>query len=121
MKKTTRSALVLVSMLASLPAASSAANPFIQTMFTADPAPMVHDGTLYLFSSHDEEAGEIGNFNLKNWALATTTDLVNWSQHGAIASLRDFPWAAQEYGGALAYWLIHYSTLKSKVELLLRI
>ena len=66
-------------------------------MYTADPAPVVHDGTLYLFSSHDEDQGKIGTFNLKNWALASTTDMVNWTQHGTIASLRDFPWAAKEY------------------------
>jgi hypothetical protein len=41
-----------------LPAASFALNPVIQTMYTADPAPMVHDGTLYLFSGHDEDVGE---------------------------------------------------------------
>lgn len=60
---------------------------------------MVHDGTLYLFSDHDEDAGEVGNFNLKDWVLATTTDMVNWTQHGAIASLRDFKWAGSGWGG----------------------
>ena len=39
MKETTRPALVLLSVLASLPAASFALNPVIQTMYTADPAP----------------------------------------------------------------------------------
>ncbi|SOD52688.1 Beta-xylosidase [Pseudoxanthomonas wuyuanensis] len=68
-------------------------------MYTADPAPMVHDGTLYLFSSHDEDVGEPNNFNMKDWVLATTTDMVNWTQHGAVASLRDFPWAAKEISG----------------------
>ena len=96
MNKTTRSAAALLSVLAWLPTASFALNPVIQTMYTADPAPMVHDGTLYLFSSHDEDVGEKNNFNMKNWVLATTTDMVNWTQHGAIASLRDFPWAAKE-------------------------
>ena len=74
MKKTTLSAVVLLSVLASLRAVSFARNPIIQTMYTADPAPMVHDGTLYLFSDHDEDKGEKNNFNLKNWVLATTTD-----------------------------------------------
>ncbi|HSH96277.1 MAG TPA: family 43 glycosylhydrolase [Roseimicrobium sp.] len=68
-------------------------------MYTADPAPMVHDGTLYLFSSHDEDKGEKGNFNLKNWVLSTTTDMVNWTQHGTIASLHDFKWAGSGWGG----------------------
>ncbi|USX24218.1 family 43 glycosylhydrolase [Oxalobacteraceae bacterium OTU3CINTB1] len=99
MKKSTRSAAVLLSALTSLPLASFALNPVIQTMYTADPAPMVHNGTLYLFSSHDEEVGEKNNFNMKNWVLATTTDMVNWTQHGVIASLRDFPWAAKEISG----------------------
>ncbi|USX17888.1 family 43 glycosylhydrolase [Oxalobacteraceae bacterium OTU3REALA1] len=99
MKKTTCSAAVLLSALASLPLPSYALNPVIQTMYTADPGPMVHDGTLYLFSSHDEDVGEANNFNMKNWVLATTTDMVNWTQHGVIASLRDFPWAAKEISG----------------------
>lgn len=99
MKKTHRCAVTLLSVLATLPAASFARNPVVQTMYTADPAPMVHQGTLYLFSSHDEDAGEANNFNMKNWVLATTTDMVNWTQHGVIASLRDFPWAAKEISG----------------------
>ncbi|WP_082532652.1 glycoside hydrolase family 43 protein [Pelomonas sp. Root1237] len=99
MKKTAFSAVVLSSVLALLPATSFARNPVIQTMYTADPAPMVHQGTLYLFSSHDEDVGEANNFNMKNWVLATTTDMVNWTQHGAVASLRDFPWASKENSG----------------------
>ena len=99
MKKTTRSAVILLSVLASLPVASFALNPVIQTMYTADPAPMVHKGKVYLFSSHDQAVGEKNNFNMKDWVLSTTTDMVNWTQHGVIASLRDFPWAAKEISG----------------------
>ena len=29
--------------------------PIIQTKFTADPAPMVYDGTVYLYTTHDED------------------------------------------------------------------
>ena len=64
-------------MLASLPAASFALNPVTQTMYTADPALMVHDGTLYLFSSHDEDVGEANNFNMggeRGGAKQTTQD-----------------------------------------------
>ncbi|WP_322400340.1 glycoside hydrolase family 43 protein [Massilia luteola] len=99
MKKATRSAVVLLSVLATVPATSFALNPVVQTMYTADPAPVVHHGTLYLFSSHDQDVGKKNNFNMKDWVLATTTDMVNWTQHGAIASLRDFPWAAKEISG----------------------
>ena len=101
MKKRIFPAVVLLSALALLPATSFALNPIIQTMYTADPAPIVHNGTLYLFSGHDEDVGEANNFNMKNWVVSTTTDMVNWTQHGAIASLRDLPWAAKEISGWL--------------------
>ncbi|MFG6432901.1 glycoside hydrolase family 43 protein [Roseateles sp. LYH14W] len=99
MKKPIFPAVLLLSVLALLPATTLALNPIIQTMYTADPAPIVHNGTLYVFSGHDEDVGEKGNFNMKNWVVSTTTDMVNWTQHGAIASLRDLPWAAKEISG----------------------
>ena len=32
-----------------------AQNPFVQTWYTSDPAPMVHDGTMYVYTGHDED------------------------------------------------------------------
>ena len=64
--------------------------PIIQTRYTADPAPVVHDGVVYLFTTHDEDGAE--GFNMKDWLLYTSTDMVNWQDHGAVASLRDFKW-----------------------------
>jgi arabinoxylan arabinofuranohydrolase len=72
---------------------SSAENPVIQTNFTADPAPLVYNGTLYLYTSHDED--DATEFKMLNWKLYTTTDMVNWTDHGTIASLAIFPWAVQ--------------------------
>ena len=34
---------------------SEAQNPIVQTKYSADPAPMVHNGTVYLYTSHDED------------------------------------------------------------------
>lgn len=75
-----------------------AGNPVVQTKFTADPAPLVHDGTVYLYTSHDEDdapAGQ-GRFLMRDWLLYTSTDMVNWTDHGVVASLKTFPWAVQE-------------------------
>jgi len=36
-----------------LPFMSKAQNPIVQTNYTADPAPMVYNGTVYLYTSHD--------------------------------------------------------------------
>lgn len=74
-----------------------AADPIVQTSFTADPAPLVHDGVVYLYTSHDEDdapAGQ-GRFLMKDWRCYTSTDMVNWTDHGVVASLKTFPWAEQ--------------------------
>jgi len=70
-----------------------ASEPIVQTRFTADPAPMVHDGTVYLYTSHDED--DATGFKMIDWRLYTSTDLVNWTDKGAVASLKTFPWAVQ--------------------------
>lgn len=74
--------------------------PLIQTKFTADPAPFVHNDTVFLFTSHDEDGAE--GFLMKDWLLYTSTDMVNWQDHGAVASLRDFKW----YKGNNGAWAI---------------
>ena len=80
-------------------AASSAAvitqqNPIIQTNYTADPAPMVYNGTLYLYADHDEDVTVNNFFTMKDWKVYSTTDMVNWTDHGTQMSLSTFSWAA---------------------------
>jgi hypothetical protein len=74
---------------------SYAGNPIIQTKFTADPAPMVYRDTVFLYTSHDED--DATGFKMFNWLLYTTTDMVNWTDHGIIAGVKDpyrtFKWA----------------------------
>ncbi len=75
-------------------------NPIVQTCFTADPAPLVYHGTVYLYTSHDEDDAPpgMGKFHMLNWKCYTTTDMVNWTDHGVVASLKTFPWAVQHHG-----------------------
>jgi arabinoxylan arabinofuranohydrolase len=82
---------VLVSL--SLARMGYAQNPIVQTNFTADPAPLVYKGTVYLYTSHDED--DASEFKMLNWKLYTSTDMANWTDHGIIASLATFPWAVQ--------------------------
>ena len=74
-----------------------AENPVVQTNFTADPAPLVHDGVVYLYTSHDEDDAPpgMGHFRMLDWKCYSTTDMVNWTDHGTVASLATFPWAVQ--------------------------
>lgn len=70
--------------------------PVIQTKYTADPAPMVHNDTVYLYTTHDEDDAE--GFKMKDWLLYTSTDMVNWQDRGAVASLKDFEWYKGDNG-----------------------
>ncbi|HEY0946274.1 MAG TPA: glycoside hydrolase family 43 protein [Opitutaceae bacterium] len=97
MKTILRPATLLA--LGSAVAALHAANPIIQTIYTADPAPVVHDGVLYVFTSHDEDELVNNFFTMRDWRCYSTTDMVNWTGHGAVASLRAFSWAGSGWGG----------------------
>jgi len=80
--------------------------PFAQSKYTADPSPLVVGDTLFLFTSHDASPEDIPDANEKNsagffmydWLLWSTPDMVNWTEHGAVASLRDFSWRSRENG-----------------------
>jgi len=81
-----------------LPLACFAQNPIVQTYYTADPAPMVHDGTVYLYTSHDEDETVKNFFTMYDWRCYSTTDMVNWTDHGAVASLKNFTWMDKTNG-----------------------
>ena len=68
-----------------------AQNPIIQTNYTADPAPMVYNDKVYLYTTHDEDNSTW--FTMNDWRLYTTSDMVNWTDHGAVLSYTDFSWA----------------------------
>lgn len=68
-----------------------AQNPISQTGFTTDPAPMVAGDRLYVFTGHDEEKADF--FWMNDWRLFSTTDMVNWTDHGSPAYQCDFKWA----------------------------
>ena len=80
--------------------------PLFQTKYTADPSPLVVGDTLFLYTSHDSSPEDIADPNEKSsagffmydWLLWSTTDMVNWTEHGAVASLKEFSWRSRENG-----------------------
>ena len=70
---------------------SFAQNPFVQTCYTTDPAPMVHDGRLYVYTGHDENGADF--FWMQEWRVYSTDDMVNWVDHGSPLALESFAWA----------------------------
>jgi len=73
-------------------AAALADNPIVQTNYTADPAPMVFEGRLYLYTSHDEDVSVNNFFTMNDYRLYSTVDMVNWTDHGSPASYKTFSW-----------------------------
>ena len=87
-------------MLATLLVAAQAIvaqNPVICDRYTPDPAPYVHDDTLYLFVDHDEDETLNGYFTMKDWLLYSTVDMVNWTYRGTPLTSETFSaWAKQD-------------------------
>ncbi len=75
---------------------ATAQKPIIQTKYTADPAPLVYNDTVFLYTGHDED--DAMGFKMHNWLLYTSTDMVNWTDHGVIASLKNFEWVPYDNG-----------------------
>lgn len=94
MKHITRTAAIFLT--ASLCATAFAQRPIIQTSYTADPAPVVINDTVFLYTTHDEDDAQ--GFKMLDWLLYTSTDMVNWTDHGAVASLKDFTWTTRDNG-----------------------
>lgn len=66
-------------------------NPIVQTIFSTDPAPMVHGDRMYVYTGHDEAGADF--FWMYDWHIYSSTDMVNWTDHGTPLSLGSFTWA----------------------------
>ena len=83
----------ILTVSAAVAAVTSAAaqNPIVQTCYTTDPAPMVHDGRLYVYTGHDEDRADF--FWMQEWRVYSTEDMVNWTDHGSPLAIESFEWA----------------------------
>jgi hypothetical protein len=68
-------------------------NPFITHMYTADPAARVFNDTLYVYPSHDRDDAKW--FDMTDWHVFSTTDMVRWTDHGVALSLDSIRWASR--------------------------
>ena len=66
-------------------------NPMAQTVYTSDPAPMIYNDVLYVYTGHDADGASY--FEMPDWQLYSTTDMQNWENHGTVLSATDFSWA----------------------------
>ena len=98
-------------------------NPIIRHRFTADPAALVYNGTVYLYTGHDEAPTGQARYVMHNWLVFSSTDLVNWTEHPSPLSVEDFAWAKGDAWASQAierdgkfYWYVavEHATVKGK-------
>lgn len=68
-------------------------NPIIADVYTSDPAVLVHDGTAYLYTGHDEAPPDGDRFVMRDWLCFSSRDLRTWTPRGALLRVEDFAWA----------------------------
>jgi beta-xylosidase len=73
------------------PVCALAQNPIVQTQLTGDPAPMVAGDRMYIYAGHDEDGADF--FWMNEWRVYSSSDMVNWTDHGAPLNLSSFSWA----------------------------
>ncbi len=78
------------------------AKPLISTIYTADPSAHVFNGKIYIYPSHDIEAGIPENDNGDHFAMRDyhilSLDSVGGkvTDHGVALDLKDIPWAGRQ-------------------------
>lgn len=75
-------------------------NPIVQTMYTADPAPMVYKDTLFLYVGRDEADAPKNGYLMREYRLFTTTDMVNWTDRGAPLRTSQIAWSVGDASAA---------------------
>lgn len=85
-------------------------------IYTADPAAMVADDTVYLYSTHDEQSLEGQDYRMYDYRLWTSTDLISWQNKGPVFRYSDFAWARgnEKTGNAYAHHVIHRKDASGK-------
>jgi beta-xylosidase len=100
-----------------------AQNPIFRNIFTADPAPLVHKGRLYVYTGHDTASVTAPNYKMPDWHIYSTTDMKKWKHHGMKLSTLTFSWATGDAYAAQCverdgkfYWFVSTFHKKSEVS-----
>lgn len=69
-------------------------NPLVTHLFNADPSARLFDGVLYVYASHDvDEEDGVGGFSMADYHVYSSTDMMNFTDHGVALDQDDVLWA----------------------------
>jgi len=115
---------VLLSCLVQLSCATAlfAQNPVIQTHYSPDPAPMVYKNTVYVYTGDDIPGFDF--YYMTKWRVHSSSDMVNWTDHGSPIALESFTWARDRAWAAQCierngkfYWYICAQTVQNNMAI----
>ncbi|HBY39582.1 MAG TPA: hypothetical protein DEH24_09200 [Alteromonas sp.] len=80
-----------------------------EIIYTADPAVMVANDKVYLYTTHDEQYIDGNDYRMYDYRLFTSTDMINWHNKGTVFRYSEFDWARgdEKTGNAYAHHVIH--------------
>ncbi len=78
-------------LITALAANAPARNPFITHIYTADPSARVFGDVLYVYPSHDRDHAQW--WDMEDYHVFSTTNMVHWTDHGRALDIADIPWA----------------------------
>mgnify|MGYP003859563421 CR=1 FL=1 len=91
-------------------------NPVITEKYTADPAAIIHQDTVFLYAGHDQAAPPKNGYEMHEWLIYSSTDMVNWTERAAVNVKETFDWAADDAWAAEViekdgkfYWFVTVS------------
>ena len=78
--------------------------------YTADPAPFVYDGRVYIYTSHDLAAQR--GWLMTDYSLMSSDDLTNWRDEGIVFDIKNqtwgvYAWAQQVIEGPNGFYMYY--------------
>jgi len=74
----------------------SEGNPVIRHKYTADPAAMVYNNKVYIYTGHDVPPASRNGYEMHEWLVFSSPDMVNWTEHAVPLRVKDFAWAKDD-------------------------
>lgn len=98
-------------------------NPVIRHIRTADPSAHIwNDGKVWMYTSRDMEDATFYD-SMDGYRAFSSTDMVNWTDHGEVLHSRDIPWGAKGWMWAPTaiyknnkYYLLYPHSVKGSKE-----
>ena len=74
----------------------SKGNPIITNKYTADPAAYVFRDSVYLYTGHDVAKAPKNNYEMNEWLVYSSADMITWKEHKSPLNVKDFTWAKSD-------------------------